>query len=105
MHSDLFFNSSTFDCQSGLRQGAPLGPFLFLLAIWPLIDEIESKSPNLLQRCWYLDGGIIASTEIELREALKLLTESGEEFSLELKKNKCELWSIKSKKKMTDSSR
>ena len=68
-HSDFFFNSSIVDSQTGVQQGDPLGPLLFSLAIWPLIDEIKSKIPNLLQHCWYLNDGIIAGTEIELFKA------------------------------------
>ena len=75
-HSDLFFNSSTVDSQTGVQQGDPLGPLLFSLAIWPLNDEIDSKIPNLMQHCWYLDDGIIAGTEIELCKALEILSES-----------------------------
>ena len=95
-HSDLFFNSSIVDSQTGVQQGDPLGPLLFSLAIWPHIDEIESKIPNLLQHCWYLDDGFIARTEIELCKALEILSESGEKFGLELRKDKCELWSFES---------
>ena len=73
---------------------------MFSLAIWPLIDEIESKIPNLLQHCWYLDDGIIAGTEIELCKALEILSESGEKFGLELRKDKCELWSFESMTKI-----
>ena len=91
-HSDLFFNSSTFDSQTGVQQCDPLAPLLFWSAIWPFIDEIESKLPNFLQHCWYLDDGIIAGTEIELCKVLEILSGSGEKFSLELMKDKCELW-------------
>ena len=99
-HSDLFFNSSTVDSQTGVQQGDPLGPLLFSFDIWPLIGEIESKIPNRLQHCWYLDDGIIAETEIELCKALEILSLSGEIFVLELRKNKCELWSIESMTKI-----
>ena len=92
-HSDLFFNSSS---QTGVQQGDPLGQLLFSLAIWPLIDDIESKLPNLLKHCWYLDGGVIAGTETELCTALEILSELEEKISLELRKDKCELWSIES---------
>ena len=93
-HSDLFFNSSTVDSQTGVQQGDPLGPHLFSLAIWLLIDEIECKLPNLSQQCWYLNEGIFAGSEIELCKALKILSESGEHFGLELRQDKCELCSI-----------
>ena len=91
-HSDLFFKSSS---QTGEHQCAPLGPLLFSLDFWPLIDDIESKLPNLLQHCWYLDDGIIAGTEIELCKALEILSKLEEKFGLELRKDKGELWSIK----------
>ena len=100
-HSDLFFNSSTVESQTGVQQGDSLRPLLFSLAILSLIDKIEIKIPNLMQHCWYLDDGIIARTEIELCKALEILSESGEKFDLELRKDKCELWSIESMTKMT----
>ena len=93
------------DSQTGVQQGDPLSPLLFSLAIWPLIDEIESKIPNLLQHCWYLDDGIIAGTEIEHSKALEILSESGEKLGLDLRKDKCELWSFESMKKLTILSR
>ena len=79
-HSDLFFNSSTVDSQTGAQQCDPLGPHLFSLAICALIGEIESKIPNLLQHCCYLDDGIIAGTEIKLSKALEILSESGKKW-------------------------
>ena len=71
--NDLFLNTSTVDSQSGVQQGDPLGPILFSVAIWPLINKIESKLPNHWKHCWYLDDGIIAGTEIELCESLEIL--------------------------------
>ena len=99
-HSDFFFNSSTVDSQSGVQQGDSLGPLLFSLAIWPLIDKIECELPNFLQHCWHVNDGIVAGTEIELCKALKFLSESGESFGLELRKDKCELWSKESMRKV-----
>ena len=99
-HSNLFFNSSPIDSQTGVQQDDPLAPLLFSVAIWPLIDKIESKLPNLSQYCWYFDDGIIAATEIELSKALEFLSESGEKFGLELRKDWCDLWSIESMTKI-----
>ena len=64
-----------------MQQGDPLGPLLFSLTLWPIIEEIESKIPNLTQHCWYLDDGIIAGTEPELK-ALDILTVWGETGAL-----------------------
>ena len=98
--NDLFLNTSTVDSQSGVQQGDPLGPILFSLAIWPLINKIESKLPNHWKYCWYLDDGIIAGTEIELCESLEILSKLGQKFGLELRKDKCALWLIESMTKV-----
>ena len=76
-----------------MQQGDPLGPLLFSLTLWPIIEEIKTKIPNLTQHCWYLDDGIIAGTEPELNEALDILTVSGKTCGLELRRDKCEVWS------------
>ena len=99
-HSESFLNSSTVDSQAGVQQGDLLGAFLFSLAIWLLIDKIESKLPNLSHNCWYLNDGIIAGTEIELNITLEIPSEAGAKFDLEIRKDKCELWSIGSKTKV-----
>ena len=98
--SDLFFNCSTVNSQSGVQRGDALGPLLFSLAIWSLIDDIESKLPNLFQHFWYLDDGITAGTESEFCKAFDILSESGEKFSLELKEDNREVWSIESMTKV-----
>ena len=66
---------------------------LFSQTLWPIIEDIESKISNLTQHCWYLDDGIIARTETELNEALDILTVSGKTCGLELRRDKCEVWS------------
>ena len=46
-----------------------------------------------MQNSWYLDDGIIASTEEELCESLEILANHGNKCGLELRRHKCELWS------------
>ena len=53
-----------------------------------------------MQHCWYLDEGIIAGSEIELCKALEILSEAGGILCLELRNDKCELWSIESMTKI-----
>ena len=68
--------------QSGGIQGDHLGPLLFSLTFWLIIEEIESKIRNLAQHCWYLDVGVIAGTETELSEALDFFYCFGQNFGL-----------------------
>ena len=46
-----------------------------------------------MQNSWYLDDGIIAGTEEELCESLEFLATHGNKCCLELRRDKCELWS------------
>ena len=76
-----------------MQQGDPLGPLLFSLTFWPIIEDVESIITNLTQHRWYLDDGIIAGTKPELNEALDILTFPGKTCDLELRGDKCEVWS------------
>ena len=58
---------------------------MFSLALGPIIKEIETKLPNLIQNNWYLDDGILACTNQQFRTALNLLTNLGEDCGLELR--------------------
>ena len=73
-HSHLYYSNKSVKSQFRVQQGDPLDPLLFSLALWRIIEEIESDIPNLTKHCWYLDDGIIAGTEPELNEALDILT-------------------------------
>ncbi|KAL0216326.1 hypothetical protein P9112_008510 [Eukaryota sp. TZLM1-RC] len=41
--SDLIFNSFNLDSLSGVKQGDPLGPFFFCLAIHPILKKIKRR--------------------------------------------------------------
>ena len=102
-HSHLYYSNKSVTSQSVVHQGDFLGPLLFSPTLSPIIEEIESKISNLTQYltivpwrwyyCWYRDDGIIAGTEPEQNEALDILTVSRKTCGLELRRDKCEVWS------------
>ena len=92
-HSQLFFNATHFQSESGVQQRDPMGPLLFYVGHWPIIKELDDKLSNLMQNSWYLDDGIIAGKEEELCESLEFLATHGKKCGLELRRDKCELWS------------
>ena len=92
-HSHVHFNNIYLMSQLGVQQGDPLGPLLFSLALWPIIKQIETKLRNLVQHNWYLEDGILAGTHQQLCTALNFLTNLSEGCGLELRNEKCELWS------------
>ena len=92
-HSNLHFNNIYLSSQSGVQQRDHLGPLLFSLALGPIIKEIETKLLNLVQHNRYLDDGILAVAHQQLYTVLNCLTNLGEGCGLELRIEKCELWS------------
>ena len=48
-HNKLFFNATHIQSESGVQQGDPLGTLLFSLGLWPIIKELDTKLPNLMQ--------------------------------------------------------
>ena len=75
--SHLYYSNKTVTSQSGVQKVDPLGPLLFSLSLWPIIDEFESKIPKFTQDYWYLDDGIFVGTKHKLNEVLDKLTVSG----------------------------
>ena len=61
-HSHLYYCNISVTSQSGVQQRDSVCPLLFSLTLWPIIEEIESKIPNLTQHSWYFDDGITAGT-------------------------------------------
>ena len=40
-HSHLYYSNKSVTSQSGAQKGDLLGPLLFSLTLWPMIEEIE----------------------------------------------------------------
>ena len=60
-----------------------------------MIQKIKTSVPDLVQHTWYLDDGFIAVSEDQIKQTLEILANEGPERGLFLRKDKCELWSIK----------
>ena len=39
-HSQLFYDKFVVSSESGIQQGDPLGPLLFSLTFWPIVEKI-----------------------------------------------------------------
>ena len=48
-----------------------------------------------MQHSWYLNDGIIAGSEDQIKQTLEILANEGPHRGLILRKDECELWSIK----------
>ncbi len=101
----LWLASGKFPLRSvtGVQQGDPLGPFLFSLALHPIILRTKSlierthHRENLLNHpallAFYLDDGIIVAHHSVLAEALKFLTSNEvKSHGLHLKMDGTKIW-------------
>ena len=59
------------------------------------MQKIKTSVPGLLQHTWYLVDGFIAESEDQIKQTLEILANECPERGLVLRKEKCELWSIK----------
>jgi len=85
----LWFGANQFLCKTGVLQGDPCSPFLFAIALTPVIEKLASLA--LLKQLWYLDDGLLFGTLEELTAAVKLLEEELPLRGLCLNRAKCEL--------------
>jgi hypothetical protein len=91
--SPLFLNgSAAMTSCTGVRQGDPLGPLLFCLALAPIMRKIQDECPSLDLMTFYLDDGTFIGSREELLRALAILQTDGAAVGLSLNLSKCSLF-------------
>ena len=87
---------------TGIRQGCPLSPYLFILVMTVMFDEIhkelgatliEKRIPGVtFDEILYADDTICIGTDTKsINKFLKAIEEKGKEFGLKLNQTKCEV--------------
>ena len=92
-HSQSFYDKFVDSSESGIQQGDPLGPLLFSLTLWSFKEKIQESLPELQQHSWYLDDGVLVGLEDDLIRSWDLLCQLGLDRGLQIRVDKCELWS------------
>ena len=87
----LVQNQKPIQSARGVQQGDPLGPFLFALALQPLLKEI-AKNGNCCVMA-YLDDVYICGKPDDVAFAIKELLRMAQQIGLSCNKNKC--WATK----------
>ncbi|KAL0219398.1 hypothetical protein P9112_005051 [Eukaryota sp. TZLM1-RC] len=86
--SDLIFNSFGLKSSSGVKQGDPLGPLLFCLAIHKILNIIKQKYPSIKIVAYMDDISLIGSFDL-LELVAQEIADSYENIGLHLNASKC----------------
>ncbi|KAL0206341.1 hypothetical protein P9112_001648 [Eukaryota sp. TZLM1-RC] len=86
--SDLIFDSFTLESSSGVKQGDPLGPLLFCLAIHNIIKMTQQDFPDLRIVAYMDDISIIGSFE-SISRVSEDIAAKYKEIGLALNSSKC----------------
>ncbi|KAL0219404.1 hypothetical protein P9112_005057 [Eukaryota sp. TZLM1-RC] len=86
--SDLIFNSFGLKSFSGVKQGDPLGPLLFCLAIHKTLNIIKQKYPSIKIVAYMDDISLIGSFDL-LELVAQEIADSYENIGLHLNASKC----------------
>ncbi|KAL0208312.1 hypothetical protein P9112_010899 [Eukaryota sp. TZLM1-RC] len=86
--SDLIFNSFGLKSSSGVKQGDPLGPLLFCLAIHKTLNIIKQKYPSIKIVAYMDDISLIGSFDL-LKLVAQEIADSYENIGLHLNASKC----------------
>ncbi|KAL0228364.1 hypothetical protein RCL1_004507 [Eukaryota sp. TZLM3-RCL] len=86
--SDLVYDVHNLPSSSGVKQGDPLGPFLFCLSIQPILNLLKSKFSQLEIVAYMDDISLIAPFEI-INEVSQLVSSLYLEIGLHLNVSKC----------------
>ncbi|KAL0219994.1 hypothetical protein P9112_005647 [Eukaryota sp. TZLM1-RC] len=86
--SDLIFDSFTLESSSGVKQGDPLGPLLFCLAIHNIIQMTQQDFPDLRIVAYMDDISIIGSFE-SISRVSEDIAAKYKEIVLALNPSKC----------------
>ncbi|GJU40105.1 putative reverse transcriptase domain-containing protein [Tanacetum coccineum] len=68
----LYYDDSILWSCQGVQQGDPLGPLMFSLTLYPLVQTIN-QSRKLTRLAWYLDGGTIVGDTLMVAKALDII--------------------------------
>lgn len=91
-HPQLWHSMGTLLSQTGVQHSDPLGPLLFSLIIATLIPLLDPAN-ELYLHAWYLDDGLLCGPRSVILRAIETLRQATPWTGLEMKSEKCELYS------------